>query len=393
MYRQRFLMQITFEVDLRIIALFVAVTFLVQSIAIGAQAYLIRDLKQYHGVGAALVANLCVAVGLILRLFVEQLPNSLSTILSNGLILMGFCLFYIALSQFTGLTYSKLLVVGVVAVTLSFLAYFTYWVDDLGMRMITLSLGSLAMVLILIVQLRRTQRTALRFSATLMLVSFIIQAIFLTVRIVSLILDPPQNTLSITPVRSATYLLSFAISFFWSTGFVLMVSQRLRNDLMEVATIDVLTRIPNRRATGLFLEKEISRVQRNQGEFTVLLIDIDDFKKVNDRWGHSVGDEVLVRTASIFQSMIRKQDLVGRWGGEEFLIIVPGSCESPILAERVRCEIAKAEYAHGSAIFGITVSIGIACAGPDDQADQILQSADKALYRAKLTKNTVSVAI
>src|SRR5215203_2155962 len=113
MYRQRFLMQITFEVDLRIIALFVAVTFLVQSIAIGAQAYLIRDLKQYHGVGAALVANLCVAVGLILRLFIEQLPNSLSTILSNGLILMGFCLFYVALSQFTGLTYSKLLVTGV----------------------------------------------------------------------------------------------------------------------------------------------------------------------------------------------------------------------------------------------------------------------------------------
>jgi len=386
-------MQISFQVDLRIIALFVAVTFLVQSIAIGAQAFLIRDLKQYHGVGAALVANLCVAVGLILRLFVEQLPDSLSTILSNGLLLTGFCLFYIALSQFTGLTYSKLLVIGVVAVALSFLAYFTYWVDDLGMRMTTLALGSLVMVFIIIVQLRRTQKTALRFSATLMLVSFVIQAIFLTVRTVSLILDPPQDTLTITPVRSATYILSFAISFFWSTGFVLMVSQRLRNDLLEVATIDVLTRIPNRRATQLFLEKELSRAQRNQGEFMVLLIDIDDFKLVNDRWGHSVGDEVLVRTASLFQSMIRKQDLVGRWGGEEFLIIVPGSCESPILAERVRSEIAKSEYHHGTVSFGITVSIGIACAGSEDQVDQILKNADKALYQAKIRKNTVSVAI
>src|SRR5215211_1245985 len=327
-------MQISFQDDLRIIALFVAVTFLVQSIAIGAQAFLIRDLKQYHGVGAALVANLCVAAGLILRLFVEQQPGFLFTILSNALLLMGFCLFYIALSQFTGLTYSKLLVVGVVAVALSFLAYFTYWVDDLGMRMITLSLGSLAMVLILIVQLRRTQKTALRFSATLMLVSFIVQAIFLTVRIVSLILDPPQNTLSITPVRSATYLLSFAISFFWSTGFVLMVSQRLRNDLMEVATIDVLTRIPNRRATGLFLEKELSRAQRNESEFSVLLIDIDDFKQVNDRWGHAVGDYTLMKTSGIFQSMIRKEDWVGRWGGEEFLMILPGSpyCDGGSLA-------------------------------------------------------------
>src|SRR5215207_9704202 len=351
MYRQRFLMQITFEVDLRIIALFVAVTFLVQSIAIGAQAFLIRDLKQYHGVGAALVANLCVAVGLILRLFVEQLPDSLSTILSNGLLLTGFCLFYIALSQFTGLTYSKLLVIGVVAVALSFLASFPYWVDDLGMRMTTLALGSLVMVLIIIVQLRRTQKTALRFSATLMLVSFVIQAIFLTIRTTSLILDPPQDTLTITPVRSATYILSFAISFFWSTGFVLMVSQRLRNDLMEVATIDVLTRIPNRRATQAFLEKELSRTQRHQGEFSILLIDIDDFKHVNDRWWHAVGDEVLVRTASLFQAMIRKQDLVGRWGGEEFLFIVPGPCDAGVLAERIRSEIAHTKYRQGTVTF------------------------------------------
>jgi hypothetical protein len=89
------------------------------------------------------------------------------------------------------------------------------------------------MVFILIVQLWRTQKTALRFSANLMLVSFIIHGIFLMVRTISLVLDPPQDTSSITPVQSATYLLSFAISFFWSTGFILMVSQRLRNDLME----------------------------------------------------------------------------------------------------------------------------------------------------------------
>ncbi len=175
-------------------------------------------------------------------------------------------------------------------------------------------------------------------------------------------------------------------------GFILMVSQRLRNDLMEVATIDVLTRIPNRRATQAFLEKELSRAQRTQGEFTVLLIDIDNFKKVNDRWGHAVGDDVLVKTASIFHSMIRKQDLVGRWGGEEFLIIVPGSCDAEVLAERVRREIANEKFSHGAASFGITVSIGVACVTHSDQIDQILTNADKALYQSKRTKNTVSMA-
>ncbi len=384
-------MPINFQFDVRTVALFVAMTFLVQATVIGAQAFLIRDLKQYRGVGAALMANLCVAVGVMLRLFTDQLPEFFTTVLSNASILTGLGLFYIALSQFTGFAYSMAFVIGVIATVLSFLLYFTYWDDDIGKRVIALSLGSIAMVFILIGQLWRTQKTSLRFSANLMLVSFVVYGIFLIVRTVSLVVNPPQDPVSLTPIQSATYLLSFALSFFWSMGFILMVSQRLRNDLMEVATIDVLTRIPNRRATQSFLEKELSRAQRNQGEFSVLLIDIDNFKQVNDRWGHDVGDHVLVKTASIFQAIIRKHDWVGRWGGEEFLIILPGPCDAEYLAERVRAEIAKSEYNHGAASFGITISIGVAGATQQDQIDQILKNADEALYRAKQTKNTVSV--
>jgi len=385
-------MQVLFQFDVRTVALFVATTFFVQATAIGAQAFLIKDLKQYRGVGAALLANLCVAVGLMLRLFADQLPGFVTTILSNTLLLTGSGLFYIALSQFTGFIYSKLAVLGVIVATASFLTYFTYSDDDIEKRVITLSLGSITMVFLLINQIWRTRRTSLQFSANLMLVSFVIHGTFLIVRTVSLILNPIQDTSSLTQMQSATYLLSFAISFFWSMGFILMVSQRLRNDLMEVATTDVLTRIPNRRATQSFLEKELSRAQRNKDEFTVLLIDIDDFKHVNDRWGHAVGDEVLVKIASIFQSMIRKQDLVGRWGGEEFLIIVPGPCDAKALAERVRCEIARAKFSSGAVPFGITVSIGVACARSTDQMDEILKAADHALYQSKRTKNAVSLA-
>src|SRR5215216_5456573 len=152
MDRQRFLMLTVFSFDVRIIALFVAMTFFVQGTVIAAQAFLIRDLRQYQGVSTALIANLCVAVGLMLRLFMDGLPNFLTTILSNTLLLTGSGLFYIALSQFTGFAYSKSLVIGIIAVALSFLVYFTYWDDDLRMRMITFSLGSMAMVFILIVQ-------------------------------------------------------------------------------------------------------------------------------------------------------------------------------------------------------------------------------------------------
>jgi diguanylate cyclase (GGDEF)-like protein len=224
-----------------------------------------------------------------------------------------------------------------------------------------------------------------------MLTAFVSYELFLIVRTVSLVMEPPRNDASLSPVQSATFLLAFAVSIFWSTGFILMVSQRLRNDLMEMATMDVLTRIPNRRSTQAFLDRELARARRNQGEFSVLLIDIDKFKQVNDRWGHAMGDEVLVQTAGIFQSMIRKQDWVGRWGGEEFLMILPGSPDVGVLAERIRSEVARASFGHEDSPFGITVSIGITCTTGTRQIDEILNNADLALYQAKETRNAVSV--
>ena len=81
-----------------------------------------------------------------------------------------------------------------------------------------------------------------------------------------------------------------------------------------------------------------------------------------------------------------------RWGGQEFLIILPGPSDAEYLAERVQSDIDNSEYNHGDASFGITVSIGVACARQPDQIDQILKNADDALYNAKLTKNTVSLS-
>jgi diguanylate cyclase (GGDEF)-like protein len=386
-------MPIIFQFDVRTIALFIAMIFFVQATVIGAQAYLIRELKQYRGVGAALTANLCVALGLFIRLFSDRLPDFLTTVVSNLLVQIGPALFYVALSQFTGLKYSRTLVVGLLGAVLVSLMYFTYGRDDIHMRLIILSIGSIAMVFILSHQLWRTLGTPLRFSASLMLVSFVFHGLFLVVRTASLLLDPLQAD-GITPIQSATYLFSFAVSFFWSMGFVLMVSHRLRNDLMEIATVDVLTHIPNRRATQVFLEKELSRVKRHTGEFSVLLIDIDNFKQVNDRWGHATGDFVLAETARLFQGMIRKQDWVGRWGGEEFLMILPGALlnEAASLAERVRAEIAAREFREGEASLRITISIGVASAAGAERIDEMLKKADDALYSSKASKNAITVA-
>lgn len=385
-------MQIVFQFDVRAVVLFIAMTFLVQATAIGAQAYLMRDLKQYRGIRTAVIANVVVALGILLRLFIDQLPDFLTIILGNMLMLCGPALFYLALGKFTGFPYSKTTAGIVLTLALIILLYFTYWQNILLPRMITVSTGAVVMIALLVHQLLQTRLTGLRFSANLMLGAFLSFGTFLLLRVINMILDPPQAILNTSRIQSATYLIMFAFSFFWSTGFILMVSQRLRNDLMEMATTDSLTRIPNRRATQLFLEKELSRIQRQADVFSVLLIDIDHFKQVNDHWGHSVGDDVLVKTAAIFQSMIRKEDWVGRWGGEEFLIVVPGSVQVAGLAERVRADVSNTVFDTGSRSFKITISVGITSANPTDQIDEILHRADEALYQAKQTRNTVTMA-
>src|SRR5687768_14463284 len=126
-------MPISFQFDVRTIALFVAMTFFVQATAIGAQAFLIRELKPYRGVGTVLLANLCVALGLLIRLFSDQLPEVLITVVSNILVQLGPALFYVALGQFTGLKYSGALVGSLLAAVLISLFYFTYGRDDMGM--------------------------------------------------------------------------------------------------------------------------------------------------------------------------------------------------------------------------------------------------------------------
>jgi len=177
-------------------------------------------------------------------------------------------------------------------------------------------------------------------------------------------------------------------------GFVLMVSQRLQIDLTDLANTDKLTRIPNRHATQTFFEKEISRSQRAKSEFSILLIDLDNFKRVNDEHGHDMGDFVLVKAAQVFHSSIRKQDIVGRWGGEEFLIILPDTTveNAEKFAERLCHEISVTEFKDSNTSVEITLSIGIASSNSLESMDVIFKKADNALYKAKVTRDTLVVA-
>jgi two-component system, cell cycle response regulator len=168
-----------------------------------------------------------------------------------------------------------------------------------------------------------------------------------------------------------------------------------KDALAHEAMHDPLTGILNRRAILDGLNKELNRVERGKSRLSIGLCDIDHFKQVNDTHGHQAGDEVLCGFVHAIQKNLRSYDLVGRYGGEEFLVIAPDSTGSAGegLYERLRSGISNHRTNTKSGKIGITVSIGIACACSGATIDSIVAAADAALYQAKAEgRNRVCVA-
>ena len=160
----------------------------------------------------------------------------------------------------------------------------------------------------------------------------------------------------------------------------------------ELAELDELTGSFNRRSIMRMLDDEVSRALRSKQPCSVALIDLDWFKRINDRFGHPTGDEVLRTFAITVFANIRSIDRFGRYGGEEFLLILPetedGAAESTV--NRLRAIVADLDWSAISHGMTVTISAGVTRLQPDDAPDSILARADAALYRAKdLGRNRV----
>jgi diguanylate cyclase (GGDEF)-like protein/PAS domain S-box-containing protein len=173
-------------------------------------------------------------------------------------------------------------------------------------------------------------------------------------------------------------------------GFVVVsrdMTERKRGEdnMKHLATIDPLTGACNRRQGDSLLAEEFSRRSRDSHPFAVLMLDIDHFKLVNDRFGHAAGDAVLCALVQTCKASIRMIDSVVRWGGEEFLLILPdtGAFAAMIAAERIRAAVAATQIAApDDTVINVTVSIGVALPA-DSDTDELLRRSDVALYAAK----------
>jgi diguanylate cyclase (GGDEF)-like protein len=163
--------------------------------------------------------------------------------------------------------------------------------------------------------------------------------------------------------------------------------ERVNKELAELATIDSLTQVANRRAVETRLVHEFQRAKRYKHPLTCILLDIDHFKKVNDTYGHPVGDKVLIEVAAALREATRNTDLVSRFGGEEFLVLAPETAAAAggFVADRIRESIAyRTSQKSDQGLPAVTASLGVASTELTVANEtELVARADQALYRAK----------
>lgn len=228
---------------------------------------------------------------------------------------------------------------------------------------------------------------------------------FTVVSLLSLILFPKQYVLRIAVIYNCVGVLALGIGLWFNADvnpktynwvvqfvaaniifvFLLNLYLNMRDRLEEADSLahsDSLTGLANRRHMQKLLELEATKAQSFQRPFSVLLLDLDFFKSINDQWGHAIGDQALREVSRLLSDLVRDSDTIARWGGEEFLALFPGATapQAAQVAERLRETLSRSTIAGN---LKLTISIGVAEYTPKESLETLLQHADIALYNAK----------
>lgn len=330
------------------------------------------------------------SLGFILLGLRQHIPDFLSIVAANGIIAVAFSLLVLAILNF--LKYEKALFEKLTLLLLPLMLigfiYFTYIQNSVNARIIIISTVlcglSLFAGLKILTNKGRVELTLAPFLGVL----FVFSSFVFFARIIL-----SFNGSEIEDFMDAGFIHGFsliALQFITVTScfsLTISASQQLAKKLAVQATIDSLTDIYNRRAFDELAVKEVFRAQREITPISLILMDIDLFKKVNDNYGHQVGDKVLQEFSLRLQRSLRQYDILARYGGEEFVLLLPDSDSetATIIAEKLRTTIAYPIFLldDGTQLH-ITASFGVATnQGEHIKWEQLMSLADKALYQAK----------
>ena len=214
---------------------------------------------------------------------------------------------------------------------------------------------------------------------------------FLNVRFIPelnwyLLVDKHENG-ALTGIRKSLYInllicLLVTLIVISLVGFAL---RRYQQRITALATTDLLTELPNRRGFNLLANQAVQEARRNQDTLCALMLDLDNFKQLNDSQGHLAGDAVLRGFAANLQSAVREADILCRWGGEEFILLLKNTSveQARELGKKIREQTERSHFNYNGIDLRITTSIGLAQLQPNEVLEQLIARADRALYRAK----------
>jgi diguanylate cyclase (GGDEF)-like protein len=221
----------------------------------------------------------------------------------------------------------------------------------------------------------------------LMVGSYAVSALALVARALGVLVDPQDAGAPASIFLTMPLLAGYATILGASVAFLLMQTERADFTAKQLASTDPLTGAYNRRTFLELIEKELSRARRFELPVSLVMLDIDHFKRINDTHGHLAGDRVLQRFADVVRAELRKEDVLVRYGGEEFCVLVPDVAGpgAVTLAGRIRAAVAREPFVIDGIEIPVTTSAGVAARideGPED-LDRLVNRADEALYMAK----------
>lgn len=314
------------------------------------------------------------------------LSDVLTIVLANVLLGATFSALLAALYQFRSLPWPWFQMAWPV-VMLAFV--FMFLLDDYLARVIVGCTVYVAQIGQLFWALRAPRDPLPGRGALLIVFGMGLQAVMLAGRIIGAHAGALQPTtlLEAGTLQTVTFVCALVTVLSASLGFIFMTKDRLNASNLRMASTDPLTGVANRRALIDALERDLAHAQRAHEPLAVMMVDVDHFKKVNDVHGHLAGDHVLQHVVALLHERLRSQDLVGRFGGEEFLLLLPqtDSAGAQELAQALCERIAQSECVWEGKSIPVTVSIGMFAGriGPNDRWDMVVDAADHAMYQAK----------
>jgi diguanylate cyclase (GGDEF)-like protein len=365
----------------------ITLTFLVQAVVI---AFHTRLGRQFAGIGTYLTATVLLAAGGLVPPLHGRLGPELSGLLSAVFLIWGQSLQVLAVTLFLKRRVSRRLVLGWPTIT-TVIMLASFFAGAPPPLVALRELFPLPLLIVAAVSIWRTDTRSFRAGAILTAIPFALYGVRSLLRFITSSFHGIPDVLGLFANETADAMTYFVFNLLWTSGFLLMINQRLQSSLETLATEDPLTGCLNRRAMLSRLDIERLRHVRHGRPFTIVLMDLDRFKSINDTRGHDVGDLVLTRTTAAMRHAVRTEDAVARWGGEEFLVLLPETEEREAftLTDRLRSVVASLEFEQG---LKVTISGGLATATGEESVAELCRRADEALYEAKKTRNRIVAA-